>query len=240
MLLYFIRHGDPIYAPDQLTPLGERQAEAVAKRLSLHGLDRIFSSTSTRAFQTAQPTADLLKQRITLLDWCLESHAHKSFGVLNDKGIHRWWWEQQKYVDLFNSNEMRALGNQWYEHPALAEYRDQFKAGMERIQIEADAFFASLGYEHDRENNRYRAVRPNNERIALFAHEGFGVAFMSAVLDIPYPMYATRFQMSHSCVSVLEFSEQGEFVIPNVLQYSNDSHLYREGLPTKYKNQFYI
>lgn len=42
MLLFYIRHGDPIYKPDSLTPLGHRQAEAVAKRLSLYGIDRIF------------------------------------------------------------------------------------------------------------------------------------------------------------------------------------------------------
>lgn len=31
MLLYYIRHGMPVYDPDSLTPLGERQAEAAAK-----------------------------------------------------------------------------------------------------------------------------------------------------------------------------------------------------------------
>ena len=41
MLLFFVRHGDPIYVPDSLTPLGRRQAEAVAKRLARYGLDQI-------------------------------------------------------------------------------------------------------------------------------------------------------------------------------------------------------
>ena len=31
MLFFYVRHGDPIYDPDSLTPLGHRQAEAVAK-----------------------------------------------------------------------------------------------------------------------------------------------------------------------------------------------------------------
>ena len=43
MLLFYIRHGDPTYTPDALTPLGERQAEALAKRLSLYGLNRIYT-----------------------------------------------------------------------------------------------------------------------------------------------------------------------------------------------------
>ena len=42
MLLYYIRHGDPIYNPDQLTPLGKRQAEAIGKRLAIHGIDKIY------------------------------------------------------------------------------------------------------------------------------------------------------------------------------------------------------
>ena len=53
MLFFYIRHGDPTYHPDELTPLGKRQAEAIAKRLALYGIDRIFASTSNRAIQTA-------------------------------------------------------------------------------------------------------------------------------------------------------------------------------------------
>lgn len=49
MILYYIRHGDPIYNPNQLTPLGERQAEAAAKRLAVYGMDKIYASVSNRA-----------------------------------------------------------------------------------------------------------------------------------------------------------------------------------------------
>ena len=55
MLLYYVRHGDPIYDPDSLTPLGARQAEAVAKRLARYGLDEIYVSSSQRAKDTAKP-----------------------------------------------------------------------------------------------------------------------------------------------------------------------------------------
>ena len=64
MIFYYVRHGDPIYDPDSLTPLGKRQAEAVAKRLSVYGLDEIYASTSNRAILTATPTAEILKKEI--------------------------------------------------------------------------------------------------------------------------------------------------------------------------------
>lgn len=69
----------------------------------------------------------------------------------------------------------------------------------------------------------------NEKRIALFAHEGFGMAFLSAVLDIPYSLFCTHFGLTHSGMSVVRFSGERE-VIPCLLQLSNDSHLYKEGL----------
>ena len=88
MIFYYIRHGDPIYDPDSLTPLGMRQAEAVAKRLSVYGLDKIYAFTSNRAKLTAQPTCEVLKKDMELLDFANESYALEDFcvernGVLN-------------------------------------------------------------------------------------------------------------------------------------------------------------
>ena len=75
MLFFYVRHGDPIYDPNQLTPLGKRQAEAVAKRLAMHGIDEIYASTSQRAIETAQPTCEILKKEMTLLDFANEIYA---------------------------------------------------------------------------------------------------------------------------------------------------------------------
>lgn len=60
MLLYIVRHGDPIYETDSLTDRGRRQAEAVGKRLLDAKIDRIFSSPMGRAKETAEPACRLL------------------------------------------------------------------------------------------------------------------------------------------------------------------------------------
>ena len=65
MILYYVRHGDPIYNPDSLTELGHKQAEALSKRFSLYGLDEIYASTSIRAQQTAEPTCKILNKEIS-------------------------------------------------------------------------------------------------------------------------------------------------------------------------------
>ena len=43
----------------------------------------------------------------------------------------------------------------------------------------------------------------------------------------------------HLSKKLIDFSESDGVVIPKVMSYSNDSHLYREGLPTKHQNRIY-
>ena len=234
MLFFYIRHGDPIYNPDSLTPLGHKQAEALAKRLALFGLDRIYASSSVRARQTAEPTCLLLKKEMTVCEWAKESLAWQDFTVPREDGSRTWAFHDRGTVELFNSKEIRVLGDHWMAHPNL---KNDFRPGMERVNREVDEFFLSLGYRHDRENGRFEAVAPTEERVALFAHQGFGMAFFSSLLDIPYPTFCTHFDMGHSGMSVIEFKECDGFVYPKVLQLANDSHLYREGILTGYQNQ---
>lgn len=233
MLLFYIRHGEPIYNPDSLTPLGEAQAEAIKKRLGTYGLDKIYSSSSNRAYCTAKPTADMLNKEITVLDWCHEDHVGREFSVPWKDGQRFWGYFDPATKELFASEEVRVLGKNWYEHPRFKG--TPFEAGAKRIQRETDAFMLSLGYRHLHDKNGYEAIAPNEDRVALFAHEGFGMIFLSTLLDIPYPEFSTRFAFAHTGMSVIHFENSEDLIIPRMLQHSNDSHLYAERLPLKYK-----
>ena len=237
MLFYYIRHGEPLGVPDySLTPLGREQAKALSKRLCLFGIDRVFASPTLRTMQTAQPICDLLGKEITPCDWADEGIVWNEFTVPHPKYEHTWAFFDPKYLEIFSSPEVRALGERWYEHPELAGLN--FKAGVERVNAAVDEFFLSLGFRHDRENARYEVVGEhlNRDRVALFAHQGFGMSFFSSMLDIPYPMFCTHFDFSHSSMSVINFEPRGKYVYPHVLQTANDSHLYREGIITGYHN----
>ena len=237
MLFFLIRHGDPIYEPDSLTPLGHRQAEAVAKRLARYGLDKIYTSTSNRAMQTAVPTCELLHTGAETLDWCNEDrYSWEYFTIIDKKGERHWVFQDDDTVQMMVSPEVRALGERWFDHPYFGQTR--CKEGVAFIQKQADDFLASLGFVHDREKGVYHRQAPKHERVALFAHQGFSLAFLSAVLDIPYPMLCTHFDTSHSCVTMLEFEDKA-VTVPRVLTLSNDAHIYREGLPTRYNDMFY-
>ncbi len=156
--------------------------------------------------------------------------------VINKEGYPCWAFLDSRMRQCFASEEMFLLGKRWYEHPAIQA--TTMKQGFERIQENADTFLESLGYRHT--VNGYEAIRPNTERVALFAHQGFGLAFLSAVLDIPYPLFSLRFDMGHTGMTVIEFGAGEGLVIPRVLQLSNDSHIYKEGLETSYQNEILI
>lgn len=234
MLLFYIRHGNPIYQPDDLTPLGHEQAKALAKRLVSYGIDEIYASPRLRAQYTAKPTAELLRKDIKTLDWADESLASAEFWVTTPEQS-SWGFSHTETIKKFNSPEVRALGAEWYKHPYFEGTK--FESGVKRIDSAVDDFLMSLGYRHHRESCSYEAVEPNEKRIALFAHQGVGMNILSSILDIPYPIFSTRFDTAHSSMTVIRFfTAKDGYTYPRTLQLSNDSHLWREGLMTGYNN----
>lgn len=234
MVFYYIRHGDPIYDPDSLTERGHKQAEALAKRLALYGLDEIYTSNSTRAQLTAEPILKVLGKEKTVVDWAHEGFTYNNFTVPSENGGLEFAFCDHEYTKKFNSKEVRAWGEKWYEHPDFAN--NTFAEGLQKVNEKVDEFFAAQGFVHDRENGCYKVTKKNEKRVALFAHAGNGMVVLSSILDIPYSLLASHFDISHSGVTVIYFDDKWDTTIPRVLQWSNDSHLYKEEILSGYNN----
>ena len=157
MLLYIIRHGDPIYDPDSLTEKGKQQAQALARRLSTHGLDKIFSSPMIRAQQTAQPTCDLLKLDKEILDWTSEQALWEETSITLENGHGEWCFHLPEAFQ--KKPEMLTWGDKWYEMEPYCR-GPKMREGYERVCRESDAFTERLGYR--REGMMYRPIRPNS------------------------------------------------------------------------------
>lgn len=232
MLLYVIRHGDPIYDPDSLTELGHKQAKALSKRLCVHGLDKIYSSPLIRAQQTAQPTCEALGLPCEIEEWASENLAYKDFCVDHTDGRRTWCFHQQTTNFL---NEETARREDWYNIPALLGDPETFKRGFERIAKSGDEFLARLGYV--REGMAYRIERPNDDRVALFCHEGISTLWLPHVLNVPPQIFWGYISFSHSSVTILNFeNNKNGITLPSVLCTSDLSHIYESGLPYKHKN----
>lgn len=232
MLLFIVRHGDPIYNPDSLTPKGHLQAKALAKRFAMHGLDKIYASPLNRAQQTAAPTSEILGLPIETLEWTSESLAADSFFIKKD-GAQGWIFQQNPTV--LKNDATHTLVDNWYEADCFKGYNKDFKGGYERIQKASDAFLEKHGYK--REGSIYKIINPNNERIAVFCHQGFGVTWLSHLLGIPPHIFWTSFDISHSGVTVLDFKNyKNSLTSPLCLQLSDLSHIFADRLPFKYNN----
>jgi len=231
MLLYIIRHGDPDYANDCLTEKGKKQADALPKRLAVHGLDKIYSSPLGRALQTARPTAELLKLDVQIEEWMSEDVAFEDLNITNDAGERVWAFSCQS-TEIFSGDAVRE---DWYNHPAFATCANA-KAGYERIARASDEFILKLGYK--REGAVYKMIKPSENRIAAFCHHGLGTTWLSHLLSVPPLIFWASFNLSHSSITILHFTNnKNGLTSPRCLVLSELPHIYEAGLPLLYNNE---
>jgi len=230
MLLYIIRHGDPIYDPDSLTPKGHLQAKALSKRFAVSGLDKIYSSPMIRAQQTAQPTSDMLGLPIEILEWTHELKAAKDFFVEKRKSDGKRGWISDVNPAYFKNDESIKYFDNWYDAPFFKDHPEKdFKIGFERIQKASDEFLAGLGYE--RNGVVYNIKNPNDKKIAVFCHAGFGSIWISHLLGLPPHLTWGNIHMPCASVTTFEFvNYENGLTLPACKQMADLSHLYIEGL----------
>lgn len=232
MLLYIVRHGDPIYNPDSLTPKGHLQAQALAKRFALHGLDKIFVSPMIRAQMTAKPTCEILGIKPVVQEWTSEELAYSQLSVREKDGRSHWVFAVQ--TTKMKNDDTVKVNDKWYDTEVMKTC-PTVKQGVERIRNCSDEFLTMLGYE--RQGTVYKITKPNDERVAVFCHEGFGLTWMSQLLDIPPHIFWSSFSVTHSGVSIFNFANNPDgLTTPQCLCFSDNSHIYKEGLPYKHQN----
>jgi len=232
MLLYIVRHGDPDYENDSLTPLGVKQAQALSKRLAASGLDRIYTSPLGRARMTAEPTCRALGIEPEVLEWASENRAFADLSVERADGGREWSFGSCRNTE-YKTEETSALGERWYE--AYPFSKCNAKAGFERIQKGSDELLKSLGYERDGEI--YRIIKPSEERVAVFCHYGVGTTWIAHLLSIAPPVMWGTFLINHSSFTVIRFPNDPEgYIMPMCLTLSDCSHIYEAGLPITYEN----
>ena len=227
MRLYIIRHGNPDYIHDCLTPLGKRQAEAVSRRFAQDKLDLIYSSPLGRAKETAQPTCEILKKEMTILDWCSENAAYEDMCVRNPDGTTRWCFAKQR--SDYKNNDTINLTTDWKR--ANPEFEsEKVEKRLQIIRDGSDKLLAGLGYERD--GCVYRITKPNDLNVGVFCHQGFGLTWMAHLLSIPPHIFWASFDMTHTGVSLIEFANFPNGVTtPMMLQFDDLSHLFNERLP---------
>lgn len=234
MLLYIVRHGDPIYETDSLTERGKLQAEAVGKRMFDAKIDKIFSSPYGRAKETADPACRLLGLEKQIEEWTHEIEDERLTPFPDGKMksitlVQNTYYLENGNIDLPYERSFECTGiNQ-----------SNMKDAVKYIEENGKIFLEKLGYKE--ENGIYRILRPNEEKVALFCHAAFSRAWLSVLLHIPLHIMWSSFQYTHTGVTVVEFqNNENGITAPRCLCYSDVSHLYADGLDLMHDNRVEI
>ena len=230
MLLYIVRHGDPIYETDSLTERGKLQAEAVGRRIANSGIDRIFSSPMGRARETAEPACRMLGLEYTVEEWTHE---------LGDERLTPYPDGISKTITMLPNTVFRENGNMDLPYDRSFECtginQSHMRDAVEFVERNGKDFLEQLGYRE--ENGVYRILRPNEEKVALFCHAGFTRTWLSILLHIPLHIVWSGFNVTHTGVTVLEFRNfDSGFTAPKCLCFSDMSHLYAQNLDLIHDN----
>ena len=225
MRLFVIRHADPDYPNNTITACGHKEAEALSQRMETIRPDRIYSSPIPRAYITAEYTAKRLGMDIHVEPWTRELEwrmEHPSKGRIAT-------WDIDGEV-LRAADPSHLTHDAWDQSPHQKELN--LRPAFEKLQSESDEFLERLGYK--REGTLYRPVRPNRDKIALFCHGGFGLAFLAHLLHIPIPLMWSGFFLPPSSVTTILMDERTEeWAVPRCIGMGDVSHLYAAGLPVQ-------
>lgn len=232
MLLYIVRHGAPDYATDSLLDEGRHQAELVAARLKICGIDEIHASPMGRARQTAQPLADALGLDVVIEDWAHEigeeSATRYPDGKLKPVSfVHPAHFHQEKYRPL---STRQAFGEvDGFTDNAYRDRHAFVTAGL-------DGFLERLGYKRNAEG-LYTIVAPNDRHVALFCHGGMLRILISHLFDIPVHLLAASLVAHFTGVTLISFGigmDGGDITAPKLLTLGDIGHLYADGKPLRY------
>lgn len=220
MKIYIVRHGDPDYARDSLTPKGWREARLLAQRLAPLGIDDFYVSPLGRAKDTAGCTLELVGKTARECTWLREfASAVQRPDRAPGERICAWDWLPQDWLA-----RPRLMDREhWFEEPCFQE------AGVgpeyQWIAQSLDQLLAEYGYR--REGLYYRAEKPNHKTICLFCHFGVEGALLSHLLNIPPMLVWQGCVAAPSSVTALATEERREGIAVFRMNCFGDlSHLY--------------
>ena len=214
MKIIFVRHGHPDYIKDCLTELGHPQAEAAAERLKNEKIDRIFSSSCGRAYETACHIAARHNLDVTQYDFMREIR----WGVKDtDDYVHPW-----SLADEWVAKGKDVMNFDWQNDP---EYKGVTLASdYNKLAQEFDKWLEDFGLV--REGKYYRVTRENNDTIMMVSHAGASTAVLSHIFNLPF-LYACRtIDCNYTAITVVSFrSKVGELITPRFTLVNDARHI---------------
>ncbi len=230
--LIIIRHGDPDYEHDTLTPRGWKEAAALADAMEGIEVSDYFVSPLGRAKDTASMTLRRVGRTATELRWLTEFvHPIAGKPYDPDSADIPWDWypnDWMRHEDFFSYDG-------WSKTPEMrsgdiSRYYSEVAEGLDKV-------LADYGYR--REGHAYRTDKGNCETLAFFCHLGVEAVMLGHLLSISPMILWHEFCALPSSVTTLATEErQKGNVCWRVLCFGDISHLRTAGLNPSFAARF--
>lgn len=232
MRLLFIRHGDPDYERDGLTPAGEVEARLLVPRMQRENITEFFVSPLGRAQATARPTLEALGRTAEEYGWLREFSIPIQRPDKNGaRTFVPWDWLP---ADWLKDPRLSDRGH-WRENEVMAAA--QVGEAYDRVTQAFDALLAAHGYRRD--GLLYSAEHPNTDTLAFFCHFGVACVFLSHLMNCSPMVLWHGMCMAPSSVTTVYTEERRPGVAAfRTSAFGDVSHLYAEGVSPAFAARF--
>lgn len=221
MKLLIVRHADPDYSIDSLTPTGWKEAELLSERLKKLDIKNFYTSPLGRAKDTASLTLSKMNREARSLPWlrefdCRIARPDKPMSNIPWDWLPTDWTSVPEYFDK----------DAW----CTTDIMKNGEVDKEYLWVtsELDKLLASHGYV--RENHYYRAEKANNDTIVFFCHFGLECVLLSHLLGVSPMILWHGMCAAPSSVTTLVTEERREGIAYfRMSAFGDISHLYAAG-----------
>lgn len=230
MKIIIIRHGDPNYEIDSLTPTGWEEAELLAERIAKLDVKDFYVSPLGRAQATASVTLKKTGRTGETLPWLREFLVPvvKPYETEPDCAwdwLPAVWTKEENFFDRFK----------WTQHEAYEKV--DLATEAKRVTDSLDELLASHGYR--REGNYYRAENANEDTIVFFCHFGLECLLLGHLLNIsPVLLWQGTCAAPTSVTTIVTEEREKGIAYFRMSAFGDISHLYAAGKEPSFSARF--
>lgn len=222
MRILIIRHGDPDYSIDSLTPKGWKEAEYLAERLSKLNIKQFYVSPLGRAKDTASVTLNKMNETAKELPWLREFQAPIVYPATQLVKNSTWDWMPKDWTRVPEFYDPKL----WYTVDCMKEGNVYQQAKW--VYDGMDEVLKEHGYA--RKDNYYEAVKANEDTIVFFCHFGVECIMLSHLLGAsPMVLWHGLCAAPTSVSTLISEERQEKIAYFRMSSFGDISHLYAAG-----------
>lgn len=231
MRILIIRHGDPNYEIDGLTPKGEREVKYLTERLLKEDIDHIYCSIYGRAKATIKPYLDITGKDCTYYDWLKEFGSYPVRLPYLD-GEDCCWDIMPEYMntltDIYHPTKWR--NEDFVKNSTVGD-------GYDYVTKNLDELLLKHGYRRDGYN--YKVENSNHDTIVLVCHYGITAVLLSHLLNCsPYSIWQHTFTAPTSVTTLFTEERADGIASIRASTIGDISHLMANGESPSFSGRF--